>query len=417
MFKNYNWELIKVERAVADLIKGVPLIINDYLVFSAEAIKLKVYQLPSESSILKDFFIPWQLLITKQRIEFLLKNFSQVEGTEHELAEQTLNQLLTQDCFIIDCKEFDIDEIEFLIGLKQGNETWNQDIFFKLLKSLNDALNCINKESYDSLVDMLLLTKIGESIPALMLYRNKADELEQLLNSFPDMIKISTQDIKQYNSTLAIPNYICNGPLLLNSNFDQYEQFLKKKNIEAEIRVFRCGFKEHYAILFKKLDSGSIDESSPLVRIHSSCFTGDLLRSIRCDCHEQLHTAIEIIAKNPGGGVLLYLNQEGRGIGLSNKLRAYYLQVNYKLDTVEANTALGFSDDDRSFISAANILKQLGLNKINLLTNNPNKLNTLKHQGIEVNECIPHYSVNLNDDLEMYYKTKIDKLGHSIKNY
>ena len=152
-------------------------------------------------------------------------------------------------------------------------------------------------------------------------------------------------------------------------------------------------------------------EDASLVRLHSECFTGDLLGSLKCDCGDQLRGAIEHIAEE-GNGVLLYLAQEGRGIGLINKLRAYSLQ-DQGFDTVEANQRLGFEDDERMFRAAAEILKQLGLKKVRLLSNNPKKVSQLEEYGISVVKRVPH-TFPSNQHNEFYLATKAKKSGHIL---
>jgi GTP cyclohydrolase II len=176
---------------------------------------------------------------------------------------------------------------------------------------------------------------------------------------------------------------------------------------EARIIAFRPedGGAEHLAIVI-----GAVDPALPvLTRIHSECFTGDLLGSLRCDCGDQLKGAIAAIGA-AGGGVLLYLAQEGRGIGLVNKLRAYELQ-DRGADTVEANRALGFEPDERAFQPAAEMLKALGIVSVRLLTNNPAKVAALARHGIVVTERIPH-RFPTNDHNEPYLKAKARGLGH-----
>lgn len=157
---------------------------------------------------------------------------------------------------------------------------------------------------------------------------------------------------------------------------------------------------------------GDVATDEPvLVRVHSSCFTGDILGSLRCDCGDQLHTALRMIEKE-GRGVVLYLNQEGRGIGLAAKLKAYKLQ-DEGMDTVEANRALGYADDLRDYGTGALILKDLGIKKIRLLTNNPRKIVALKGFDLEVVERVP-IEIPPTPINAGYLRTKRDKLGHYI---
>lgn len=158
------------------------------------------------------------------------------------------------------------------------------------------------------------------------------------------------------------------------------------------------------------LSMGCVDNGDPvLTRVHSECLTGDTLFSLRCDCGAQLEAAMRQIAHN-GRGILLYLRQEGRGIGLINKIRAYALQQS-GVDTVDANRLLGFPDDARDYTSAANLLSYLGVRRICLLTNNPKKINSLTNLGIEVTErvslCITPGEHNLS-----YLQTKRNRMGH-----
>ncbi len=162
---------------------------------------------------------------------------------------------------------------------------------------------------------------------------------------------------------------------------------------------------EHLAIVI-----GDPDRAQPvLTRLHSECFTGDLLDSLKCDCGQQLRGAIALMAEE-GAGVLLYLAQEGRGIGLMNKLRAYRLQED-GFDTIDANLRLGFDADERVFRPAAEMLRQLGLTRIRLLTNNPEKVTGLEVAGIEVTERVPHnFPANVHN--EAYLQTKRQRGGH-----
>lgn len=194
--------------------------------------------------------------------------------------------------------------------------------------------------------------------------------------------------------------------------------------VEEEVRVqmpTRYGVFE--LIAFKQLNTGDIhmalkkgewtEDDAVLVRVHSSCLTGDILGSLRCDCGEQLHAAMQMI-EEAGRGLVLYMNQEGRGIGLLNKLKAYKLQEE-GMDTVEANLHLGFGVDERDYGVGAQILRKLGIGKIKLISNNPRKRAGLSGYGLEITERVPIEMVP-NPYNKKYLVTKRDKMGHQILN-
>lgn len=237
---------------------------------------------------------------------------------------------------------------------------------------------------------ILELMRIAELMPAAMILPLKAKP--------KDVITVTSKDIAAYEDTVAYSlNEVCRAPLNL------------KHVGKGEIIGFRpiSGGREHYAIVVGE----GLKAKAPLIRIHSSCYTGDLLSSLACDCGDQLHTALHKMADD-GGGIVLYLMQEGRGIGLVNKLRTYALQAQ-GMDTVEANQSLGFADDERLFLPAAEILKRLGINCVSLLTNNPRKVKELERFGIQVDARVPHI-METHTHTANYMATKSRKLGHIL---
>ena len=165
---------------------------------------------------------------------------------------------------------------------------------------------------------------------------------------------------------------------------------------------------EHHIALTK----GEFDGNTPvLLRVHSECMTGDAFGSLKCDCGSQLRTALRRISEN-GSGALVYMRQEGRGIGLINKIKAYSLQ-DRGMDTVEANLALGFPEDMRNYNAAAQIIKNLGIHKIKLMTNNPDKISSLEKNGLEITERVP-LVVAYGHEADFYMQTKKEKMHHIV---
>jgi 3,4-dihydroxy 2-butanone 4-phosphate synthase/GTP cyclohydrolase II len=197
-----------------------------------------------------------------------------------------------------------------------------------------------------------------------------------------------------------------------------------KKNISKIVKInFPTIFGKFKLILFKDILSNNFhiaitkgvlkNKENVLVRVHSSCETGDIFHSLRCDCGEQLKIALKKIEKN-NCGIILYMHQEGRGIGLVNKLKAYKLQES-GIDTVDANIALGFKPDDRNYKIAAQILLSFNVKSICIMTNNPNKIFDLKKYGVNISKRIP-IEINQNIFNKKYLKTKKYKMKHILKS-
>jgi GTP cyclohydrolase II len=237
------------------------------------------------------------------------------------------------------------------------------------------------------------LAKIGRLLPALL-----AAPLSYARDSDHGLITVPVSDILGYaESEVAGLRQIVSADVPLNDAPD------------SRVVAFRSDGSaiEHLAIVIGRPET----RDAPLVRIHSECFTGDLLGSMRCDCGEQLRGAIRRMAED-GAGVLLYLAQEGRGIGLVNKLRAYRLQ-DRGLDTMDANRVLGWAADERNFLVGATMLRLMGIKRVRLLTNNPDKMDAMTACGIEVTDREPHlFAPNgVNDE---YLATKAARFGHML---
>ncbi|MBV9249485.1 MAG: GTP cyclohydrolase II [Acetobacteraceae bacterium] len=242
----------------------------------------------------------------------------------------------------------------------------------------------------------LTLAKLGRLLPAVLAATVAQDIKEQMQRL--QLLSVSAAEVLTYPATASADlRRIATARVPLEDAPD------------AQVVAFRteaAGI-EHLAIIIGEPDKAA----APLVRLHSECFTGDLLGSLRCDCGQQLRGAIRRMAEE-GAGVLLYLAQEGRGIGLVNKLRAYALQ-DHGLDTLDANRALGWGADERNFLIAATMLSALGLRRIRLLTNNPDKLAALVACGVEVvgREAHAFAPNGVNDE---YLATKAARFGHLL---
>jgi GTP cyclohydrolase II len=355
MSKAFEARIIEVTRCISDLKFGIPVILEHQnqknLILPLERINKKIFD------EIRGAFKELNLVVTEQRANFLkLKNCK------------------------INCHSLDFNKIE--------------NLAFSLKAADLDAHvhDCGKVSSLDE--KALMLLKISELIPVAMIAKINSDiELNFHINSLKS---------EYIDDCLADSD---------NNVHEVCSANLKLKFGSGEIKCFRSQFsKDHYAIIINPKSENDSDKI-PLVRVHSSCFTGDIFNSVKCDCHEQFHNAIKIMSEK-GGGVIIYLNQEGRGIGLTNKIRVYKAQSS-GFDTVEANENLGLDSDARGFAIATKILQMLNINKIDLLSNNPAKAKDLIRHGIKVDNVIPHQFFNL--DIKEYYGSKAKKLNHNIE--
>lgn len=217
-------------------------------------------------------------------------------------------------------------------------------------------------------------------------------------------------------SVAEIKKYIKENKIDFSKNEDDFLEKTNIINLPTDHGKFKAiSFydkvekKEHLALI-----KGKIDGENILTRIHSECLTGDVFSSNRCDCGNQLHKAMEMIDEK-GEGIILYLRQEGRGIGLFNKIKAYHLQEE-GYDTVDANIKLGFAPDLRNYKIACLMLKELGVKSIDLLTNNPDKIEQVEKYDIKVNKRVP-IEIHSNHIDRIYLKTKADRMGHDLREF
>lgn len=389
--------LVQIERVCGDLRRGLPIFVTSHQAASKEQVGAhcqdSVNQVnPDERSqecnttaSLKDFNLASDtegriLAVSPDNIQFLKKllNNSPKEGKRLVISATRADYL------------FPGNNIKIPVSISADNLSIEE---ITSICSSSPSLTKLNYSDFISATKLeiaaLTLAKISELMPAIITCKFEGDYSE-------DFLSISSEFIDLYKKTA---NYSLNEAC-------QTELTLKYAS-KAEIIAYRpnIGGSEHYAIII-----GTPGEE-PLVRVHSSCYTGDLLASLSCDCRDQLQSAIELMGA-ANGGIILYLMQEGRGIGLVNKLRAYDLKNN-GMDTVTANHALGFDDDERLFLPAAEILKKLGVSSVRLLTNNPRKSTGLEEHGIKVISCVPHI-MESNKHNEGYLQTKANKMGHKL---
>lgn len=231
-----------------------------------------------------------------------------------------------------------------------------------------------------------------------------------------DVVDLAKKLGMKMTSVSEIKKYIKENKIDFSKNEDNFLEKTNMINLPTDHGKFKAiSFydkienKEHLALI-----KGKVDGENILTRIHSECLTGDVFSSNRCDCGNQLHKAMEMIDEN-GSGIILYLRQEGRGIGLFNKIKAYHLQEK-GYDTVDANIKLGFAPDLRNYKIACLMLKELGVKSINLMTNNPDKIKQVEKYDIKVNKRVP-IEIHSNHIDRVYLKTKADRMGHDLKEF
>ena len=272
------------------------------------------------------------------------------------------------------------------------------DPLTQIPKSVLERANAAHVSAHGVETAAIGLSKIARLLPAAVIAEVNDPDSADFAGwiSRRNLVMVDAGDVFQYERTAA---------RTLGRVSDARVPLEDAENTHIIAYRPQDGGLEHLAIVIGDPKA----DTTPLVRIHSECFTGDLLGSLRCDCGDQLRGAIQEISQR-GAGVLLYLAQEGRGIGLVNKLRAYTLQ-DRGLDTLDANEMLGYDADERVYLPAAEMLKDLGLKSVRLLTNNPDKVDALARFGIDVSERVEH-AFPSNKHNEQYLETKKVKGGH-----
>ena len=247
---------------------------------------------------------------------------------------------------------------------------------------------------------VLELSKNAKLIPSLIFKKIKPDLYKDINN-----IVFETGLLKFKYSDLANQNKHISESIKLVSSAN-----VPLPNIDNSFNIFKSyiGSKKHIAVI---INPKKIKKTTDL-RIHSACFTGDIFHSLKCDCGEQLNQSVNYMSEN-NGGIILYLDQEGRGIGLANKMRAYSLQSK-GLDTIDADHNIGFLDDERDFNVASKILSLLNIKAVNIITNNPLKMASLKKAGIKINNQI-NTKPTINKYNKNYFKTRVKKTSYRLK--
>ena len=366
---------VKIERAISELRRGGTIVISD------NSIGMSVLLISSE-------------LVKPDTLDTLSKT-----------ALSRPNIILSANR----CKAIGIKSNEKPCSILINNKWSVLDIMSISLPLKNHPLpkiDCVITESENGIVfASLLILRQARLLPSGLMTLINNVPIDRVVEwSFKkNLIHVNLEDILAYEKTVSdnlIMEVKANVPIAYTD--------------KCEIILFRPkdGGNEHFCLVFGKTRfASSLINHSPLVRIHSQCITGDVLDSLKCDCGQQLKQSIKLMAE-ADEGVLVYLAQEGRDIGLLNKLRAYALQEN-GMDTVQANEDLGFNDDERLYYPAKQILTQLNINQIKLITNNPKKVKHLTSLGVNVTERIA-IKIKPNRHNKKYLDTKSKKSGHLL---
>ena len=359
-----------IDRAINELRTGRPIVIEEnkrfWLFFNIEHSDNKIINQFSEYLDDKKY-----LLLTKQKAKSIFK--SKIETNVYlEIQENILNKTFI-DLFINPLSENSISKFK---NLKINNSEDFHNVCLDLAKNAKVIPSLIFKK-----INVKYYKKINDLILKLSLLKFNHRELKNQNKFISNSIKLVS------SATVPLPN-------VESTTFKIFKSYI--------------GARRHIAIIIKpKL----IKETTNL-RIHSACFTGDIFHSQKCDCGEQLNNSINYMIKNKGG-VILYLDQEGRGIGLANKMRAYSLQSK-GLDTIDADHNIGFLDDERDFAVATKILKLLKVDKVNIITNNSYKVASLKKAGITVIKKIST-KPTINKFNKNYFRTRVKKTGYGFE--
>ena len=369
---------ISVERAIGDLRRGALVILRDA---------------PNQTAAV--------VQAAEMATSMGLKMIAQITGSQPTLAitrnRAAAIKILNQSSNVLSLSLPQSDRSTFIHRL--SDPTFIKDPNNNDFRALELERLTVIPESPGGIAEKAIqLVKYARLLPSIVFSRLPLSEVDQLYNFERDngLLLVETASIDTFATIRAqrlVKATSAKVPLADAKN--------------ANLIAFRPvdGGDEHLAITI-----GNIDISKPvLVRLHSQCLSGDLLGSLRCDCGDQLRGAIQALEAF-GGGVLIYLAQEGRDIGLINKLRAYNIQ-DLGADTVDANKHIGFEADERIYAPAAEMLKQLGIKSVRLLTNNPDKLTQLSSEGVKVIERVAHIFPS-NPHNEEYLKTKATKTGH-----